>query len=115
MDKLKHWSFSLRAGEYEYIEVVIQEQKQYRNSWIIIIDIDFKSQFEVARPTSWYKELTETLPEIFVGDCKKLKKIITLMCSEAKHSLRETGLHVPPWRTHIYMHSKWFAKTTFKK
>ncbi|XP_027177790.1 uncharacterized protein LOC113776936 [Coffea eugenioides] len=95
------------AGDYEYIEVVIKDKKC--SSLRLILDIDFKSQFELARPTSSYKELADTLPAIFVGDAQKLNKIISILCSEAKNSLKERGLHVPPWRTITYMQSKWFS------
>lgn len=96
------------GGDYEYIEVVIKDRKC--SSLRLILDIDFKSQFELARPTSSYKELTDSLPAIFVGDSQKLNKIISILCSEAKHSLKARGLHVPPWRTITYMQSKWLSK-----
>ncbi|KAK7318462.1 hypothetical protein RJT34_03164 [Clitoria ternatea] len=104
------WATSLRcpAGEYEYIEV-ITEDGNYANPVRVIVDIDFRSQFELARPTQHYKELTDSLPVIFVGTENKLCKIISLLCSAAKQSLREKGLHVPPWRTTTYMQSKWLS------
>ncbi|CAJ2676871.1 unnamed protein product [Trifolium pratense] len=106
------WSTSLGcpAGEYEYIEVIIEDEKNINDPMRLIVDIDFKSQFELARPTEYYKELTNSLPLIFVGRENKLSKIISLLCSAAKQSLREKGLHVPPWRTNAYMQSKWLSK-----
>lgn len=76
----------------------------------LIVDMDFRSQFEMAKPTRAYKELTDTLPCVFVGSEAKLGKIITLLSSAAKESLRENGLHVPPWRKASYMESKWLSK-----
>lgn len=73
------------------------------------MDIDFKSQFELARPTAAYKKLSETLPSVFVGDKHKLNKVISLLCSAAKQSFRDRGIHMPPWRTTTYMQSKWFS------
>ncbi|XP_027342596.1 uncharacterized protein LOC113855242 [Abrus precatorius] len=104
------WSTSLGcpAGEYEFIEV-ITESESYANPVRLIVDIDFRSQFELARPTQHYKELTDSLPVIFVGTENKLCKIISLLCSAAKQSLKEKGLHVPPWRTTTYMQSKWLS------
>lgn len=84
------------------------ENGDHPPSWLIV-DMDFKSQFELARPTPAYKELTDTLPHVFVGTEDKLNKIISLLCSAAKQSLRERGLHIPPWRTATYMQSKWLA------
>ncbi|CAI9108990.1 OLC1v1008713C3 [Oldenlandia corymbosa var. corymbosa] len=98
------------GGTYEYIEVVIQSSSSSSSPSIrLILDIDFKSQFELARPTPTYKELCDKLPSIFIGDAQKLSKIISILCSEAKQSLKERGLHIPPWRTVAYMQSKWLA------
>ncbi|KAF5959096.1 hypothetical protein HYC85_000305 [Camellia sinensis] len=46
----------------------------------LIVDMDFRSQFELARPTSTYTELTASLPSIFVGSEEKLMEIICLVC-----------------------------------
>ncbi|KAK7369472.1 hypothetical protein VNO80_11511 [Phaseolus coccineus] len=104
------WATSLGcpAGEYEYIEV-IPEDEDYGKPLRVIVDIDFRSQFEVARPTQHYKELTDSVPDIFVGTENKLCSIISLLCSAAKQCLREKGLHVPPWRTASYMQAKWLS------
>lgn len=75
----------------------------------LIVDMDFRSQFELARPTQFYTEMTDSLPLIFVGTESKLCNIISILCSAAKQSLRQQGLHVPPWRTTSYMHSKWLS------
>lgn len=80
----------------------------------LVVDIDFQSQFELARPTASYKQLTDTLPTIYVGTEAKLIKIISLLCSAAKQSLKDRGLHLPPWRTTTYMQSKWLASSLKK-
>ncbi|KAF7829752.1 Protein transport protein [Senna tora] len=90
-------------GGYEYIDVM---EKNTR----VIIDMDFRSEFELARPTEAYKELTDMLPSIFVGSEGKLKKIICVICSAAKKSMKEKGLHIPPWRKATYMQSKWLSQ-----
>ncbi|MED6196457.1 hypothetical protein PIB30_047673 [Stylosanthes scabra] len=101
------------AGEYEYIEVIGEdENKGKKNEVRVIVDIDFRCQFELARPTEYYKELTESIPVVFVGSEKKVCKVISLMCCAAKKSLREKGLHVPPWRTTRYMQSKWLSRSS---
>lgn len=76
----------------------------------LIVDMDFKSEFELARPTQSYKELNDILPNTFVGTEEKLDKVISLVCSAAKKSLKKMGLHVPPWRKATYMQSKWLSK-----
>lgn len=80
---------------------------EYGNVERLIIDIEFKAQFEVARATESYKQLIEALPSVFVGSEEKVKRIISILCSAAKQSLKESGLHIPPWRTSTYMHCKW--------
>ncbi|KAL7254643.1 hypothetical protein ACSBR1_008904 [Camellia fascicularis] len=75
----------------------------------LIVDMDFRSQFKLARPTSTYSELTTSLTSIFVGSEEKLIEIICLVCSAAKQCLRERGLHIPPWRKATYMQSKWLS------
>lgn len=77
----------------------------------LVVDIDFKSQFELARPTPAYKQLTDSVPTIFVGTEDKLIKVISILCSAAKQSLKERGLHIPPWRTTSYMQSKWLSSS----
>ncbi|GMY12224.1 hypothetical protein FCV25MIE_07463 [Fagus crenata] len=100
-------SLGCPAGDYECIDITMQNENG--DPMRLIVDIDFKSQFELARPTPTYKELTDILPHIFVGTEDKLNKIISILCSAAKQSLRERGLHIPPWRTITYMQSKWLS------
>ncbi|KAL7245992.1 hypothetical protein ACSBR2_001176 [Camellia fascicularis] len=94
-------------GDYEYIDVMKKDSNG--EAVRLIVDMDFRSQFELARPTSTYSELTTSLPSIFVGSEEKLMDIICLVCSAAKQSLRERGLHIPPWRKATYMQSKWLS------
>lgn len=95
------------AGEYEYIDVVMADEGGAPTR--ILVDIDFRSQFELARPTIAYAQLSGILPPVFVGREEKLKKVVSLLCTAAAESLRERGLHIPPWRRSSYVHSKWFS------
>ncbi|KDP26141.1 hypothetical protein JCGZ_22242 [Jatropha curcas] len=98
-------SLGCPAGDYNYIDIILKDEKG--NKKRLIVDIDFRSQFELARPTKSYEELTDIVPSFFIGSEEKLNKIISLLCSAAKQSLEERGLHVPPWRSSTYMQSKW--------
>ncbi|KAK2980362.1 hypothetical protein RJ640_014535, partial [Escallonia rubra] len=91
----------IHSSDYEYIDIATHDMNG--EALRLIVDIDFKSQFELARPTSAYRKLSGTLPLIFVGDEDKLNKILSLLCSAGKESLKEKGLHIPPWRTSTYM------------
>lgn len=95
-------SSSYPAGEYKYVDVIIDGER-------LLIDIDFKPNFEIARATKTYKSILQTLPCIFVGKVDRLQKIIILVCEGAKKSLKKKGLHVPPWRRAEYVKSKWIS------
>ncbi|XP_059630553.1 uncharacterized protein LOC132273590 isoform X2 [Cornus florida] len=104
-------TFGRPSGDYEYIDVMMKDDRRRSDETVrLIVDMDFKSQFELARPTSTYSELSNALPSIFVGTEEKLNNIISLLCSAAKQSLKERGLHIPPWRKASYMHSKWLSE-----
>ncbi|CAM8923134.1 unnamed protein product [Rhodiola kirilowii] len=96
---------SYPAGEYEYIDVVHEGER-------LLVDIDFRSEFEIARPTKTYKAILQTLPVIFVGKPDGLEGIISTMTDAAKQSLKKKGLHFPPWRKAEYVKSKWLAPYT---
>ncbi|GLU07621.1 hypothetical protein SLE2022_245730 [Rubroshorea leprosula] len=96
---------SCPAGEYEYIDVLIEGER-------VLIDIDFRSEFEIARSTKTYKSVLQTLPYIFVGKADRLQKIITIVCEAATQSLKKKGMHVPPWRKAYYVKAKWLTPHT---
>ncbi|KAF5178106.1 Mannose-1-phosphate guanylyltransferase [Thalictrum thalictroides] len=98
--------------DYEYIDIIMEDQNG--GSIRLIVDLDFNSQFELARPTPTYSHLLKALPTIFVGSEDKLLKIVSILCSAAKQSLKERGLHIPPWRKTSYMQSKWISSDSEK-
>jgi len=93
------------TGEYEYIDVIIGEER-------LIIDVDFRSEFDIARQTSGYKVLLQSLPFIFVGKSDRLSQIVFLISEAAKQSLKKKGMPFPPWRKAEYMRSKWLSSYT---
>ncbi|KAE8730660.1 hypothetical protein F3Y22_tig00002919pilonHSYRG00325 [Hibiscus syriacus] len=93
---------SYPAGEYEYIDVMIDGER-------LLIDIDFRSEFEIARSTKTYKSILQMLPFIFIGKADRLQRIIAIVSEAAKQSLRKKGLHVPPWRKAEYVSAKWLS------
>ncbi|GJZ07667.1 hypothetical protein Tco_0541460 [Tanacetum coccineum] len=92
-------------GEYEYIDAMIDEER-------LIIDIDFRSEFEIARSTKSYKAVLQTLPQIFVGKPDRLQKIINIVSDAAKQSLKKKGMPLPPWRRADYVKAKWLSPCT---
>ncbi|XP_061339038.1 uncharacterized protein LOC133285773 [Gastrolobium bilobum] len=97
-------TLSYPAGEYEYIDVVVEGER-------LIIDIDFRSEFEVARSTGTYKAILQYLPCIFVGKSDRLCQIVAAVSESAKQSLKKKGMHVPPWRKADYMLAKWLSSS----
>lgn len=93
------------AGEYEYIEATIDGDR-------LIIDIDFRSEFEIARSTKSYKAVLQMLPHIYLGKTDRLQKIITIVSDAAKQSLKKKGMPLPPWRRAEYVKSKWLSPST---
>ncbi|XP_014511236.1 uncharacterized protein LOC106769938 [Vigna radiata var. radiata] len=96
---------SYPAGEYEYIDVTMGKDR-------VVIDIDFRSEFEIARSTKSYKTVLQNLPYIFVGTCDRLQSIVTIVSEAAKQSLKKKGMHVPPWRRVEYVKAKWLSPYT---
>ncbi|XP_022758311.1 uncharacterized protein LOC111305238 [Durio zibethinus] len=93
---------SYPAGEYEYIDVIIDGER-------LLIDIDFRSEFEIARSTKTYKSILQTLPFIFVGKPDRLQKIIAIISEAVEQSLKKKGMHIPPWRKAEYVKAKWLS------
>nr|XP_043628049.1 uncharacterized protein LOC122599585 [Erigeron canadensis] len=104
-----HWdkTSSYPAGEYEYVDVMMEGGQER-----VLIDIDFRSEFEIARPTGTYKAILNSLPYIYVGQADRLQQIISIISEAAKLSLKKKGMPVPPWRKPDYMKSKWLSPYT---
>jgi uncharacterized protein (TIGR01615 family) len=98
---------SFPGGDYEYIDVIFESVTG--KSERVLIDVDFKAQFEIARPTSCYNAVVQILPTVFVGRADRLLQIVNIMSDGVKLSLKKRGMHLPPWRKPEYMRAKWFS------
>lgn len=98
-------SSSFPAGEYEYIDVIVEGDR-------LLIDIDFRSEFEVARSTGAYKAVLQSLPYIYVGKSDRLGQIVSIVSEAAKQSLKKKGMPFPPWRKAEYVRAKWLSPCT---
>ncbi|OVA05363.1 Protein of unknown function DUF506 [Macleaya cordata] len=96
---------SYPAGEYEYVDVIVDSER-------LLVDVDFRSEFEIARSTGNYKAVLQSLPSIFVGKADRLQQIVSIASEAAKQSLKKKGLHFPPWRKAEYMRAKWLSPYT---
>ncbi|KAF5752345.1 hypothetical protein HS088_TW01G00253 [Tripterygium wilfordii] len=96
---------SFPAGEYEYIDVIVEGER-------LLVDIDFRSEFEIARSTGSYKGMLQLVPYIFVGKPDRLGQIVSIVSEAAKQSLKKKGMHFPPWRKAEYIRAKWLSPYT---
>lgn len=96
---------SIPAGEYEYIDVIVNRER-------LLIDVDFRSEFEIARQTNAYKALLQSLPFVFVGKSDRISQIVSMVSEAARQSLKKIGMHFPPWRKADYMRAKWLSSYT---
>eukprot|EP01018_Ginkgo_biloba_P024921 Gb_34690 [translate_table: standard] len=95
------------AGHYECIDIIIDGRNC--GSERLFVEIDFRAQFEIARPTRQYSGLVQLLPNLFVGKAERLRQIIKMICDAAKQSFKKKGMMIPPWRKYRYMQAKWFG------
>ncbi|CAL1396516.1 unnamed protein product [Linum trigynum] len=96
---------SYPAGEYEYLDVIADGER-------LLIDVDFRSEFEIARSTSAYKAVLQYLPHVFVGKPDRLGQIVSIVAEAARQSLKKKGMHFPPWRRAEYIRAKWLSPFT---
>ncbi|RAL36984.1 hypothetical protein DM860_003906 [Cuscuta australis] len=93
------------GGEHEYIDVI--DYSSHGNSERVIIDVNFRSHFEIARAVESYNQLLDSLPVVYVGSFTKLKQFLQVMAEAAKSSLKQNSMPFPPWRSLAYLQSKW--------
>ncbi|KAB2600859.1 hypothetical protein D8674_001864 [Pyrus ussuriensis x Pyrus communis] len=90
------------AGDYEFVDVNLKGTRY-------VVEPSLVGQFEIARPTTRYTSLLEVFPNTFVGEVDELKKIVRLMCTAIKKSMKSVDMPMPPWRRNGYMQAKWFG------
>lgn len=93
------------TGDHEYIDII--NYTDPTNSDRLIIDIDFRSHFEIARAVPSYNRILNSLPVVYVGPLTKLKQYLQVMVEAAKSSLKQNSMPLPPWRSLAYLQSKW--------
>ncbi|KAL2925464.1 Uncharacterized protein RDABS01_028706 [Bienertia sinuspersici] len=95
------------GGDHEYIDVV--NYLNDGNTERLIIDIDFRSHFEIARAVESYDKILKSLPVAFVGSLTKLKQFLQVMAEAARVSLKQNSMPLPPWRSLAYLQAKWHS------
>ncbi|GAV80598.1 DUF506 domain-containing protein [Cephalotus follicularis] len=97
------------AGEHTYLEVVDKSSSEKGKLTRVIIELNFRSEFEMVRPSEEYNGLISHLPEVFVGKAERLRALIKILCASAKKCMKEKNMHLGPWRRQEYMQAKWFG------
>ncbi|KAL6649266.1 hypothetical protein ACP70R_013490 [Stipagrostis hirtigluma subsp. patula] len=108
---LSRWekSPSHPAGEHAYLDVLLPAASERGERERVLVDVDFRSAFEVARPTKAYRAVLQRLPSVFVGREDRLRLLVAAAADAARASLKKRGLHLPPWRKPEYMRAKWLS------
>ncbi|XP_062208237.1 uncharacterized protein LOC133909702 [Phragmites australis] len=96
------------GGDHEYIDVIMSNDPAGPER--LIIDIDFRSHFEIARAVDSYGTLLNSLPVVYVGTLPRLKQFLHVMVDAAKWSLKQNSMPLPPWRSLSYLQAKWHSK-----
>ncbi len=91
--------------DHEYIDVI--NYNSTGTSERLIIDIDFRSHFEIARAVDSYDRILNSLPVIYVGSLTRLKQFLQIMVEAARSSLKQNSMPLPPWRSLAYLQAKW--------
>uniref|UniRef100_A0A7N0UCI8 Plant-specific domain TIGR01615 family protein n=1 Tax=Kalanchoe fedtschenkoi TaxID=63787 RepID=A0A7N0UCI8_KALFE len=92
------------GGDHEYIDITRTERG---NTDRFIIDIDFRSHFEIARAIDSYDKIRNTLPVVYAGSLAKLEQYLPIMVEAARTSLKQNSMPLPPWRSLAYLQAKW--------
>ncbi|XP_047311998.1 uncharacterized protein LOC124915344 [Impatiens glandulifera] len=103
-------SSDLQAGEHTFLDVIedtINPKTGLRG--VIVIELNFRGEFEMAKANEEYNELIKKLPEVFVGKMHRLESSIKILCSAAKKCMKDKKMYLGPWRKKEYMKAKWLV------
>ncbi|GFP95485.1 hypothetical protein PHJA_001692800 [Phtheirospermum japonicum] len=93
------------SGKHTFLDVV--DNTNPKKEMRVIIELNFRAEFEMARANEEYNKLVKRLPEIFVGKIERLMGLLKILCGAAKKCMKEKKMHMGPWRKHRYMQAKW--------
>ncbi|XP_059283870.1 uncharacterized protein LOC132037380 [Lycium ferocissimum] len=107
-------SLGIPSGEYTYMEVVQTASSKKGKSMKVIIELNFRGEFEMARANEGYNRLVKQLPEVYVGKVERLRDLIKILCCASKKCMKEKNMHMGPWRKHKYMQAKYLGSPEIK-
>ncbi|XP_057433434.1 uncharacterized protein LOC130726215 [Lotus japonicus] len=96
------------SGEHSFLDV-IDNTNSKKGVVRVMIELNFRAEFEMAKGSEDYNRLVRKLPEVFVGKVERLSNVIKILCMAAKRCMKEKKMHLGPWRKHRYMQAKWLG------
>ncbi|CAN4092007.1 unnamed protein product [Withania somnifera] len=99
-------SSDIPSGEHTFIDMIDSSNSKKREVRIII-ELNFRAEFEMARGCKEYNRLVKILPEVFVGKIERLLSLIKILCAAAKKCMKDKKMYIGPWRKQKYMQAKW--------
>ncbi|XP_022886339.1 uncharacterized protein LOC111402342 [Olea europaea var. sylvestris] len=99
-------SLNIPSGEHTFLDVR-EKSSSNKGEIRVIIELNFRAEFEMARANEEYNKLIRKLPEFFVGKIERLLALLKILCSAGKKCMKEKKMHMAPWRKHRYMEAKW--------
>ncbi|CAL1397986.1 unnamed protein product [Linum trigynum] len=100
------------SGEHTFLDVIDNSK---RGEVRVVIELNFRAEFEMAKASDEYSRLVRRLPEVFVGKIERLTSVIKILCMAAKKCMSEKKMHMGPWRKHRYMQAKWLGTCRERK
>lgn len=108
-------SGGLAGGSHEFVDVLAGGGGKGWGGRRYIVELDFAGAFEIARPTAEFRAATAELPAVMVGRAEEVKQVVRAVAEVMRRSMKEAGMHLPPWRKGRYLQNKWlgpYCRTT---
>ncbi|KAE8698457.1 putative kinase [Hibiscus syriacus] len=97
------------SGEHTYLEVLDKSSNPKKGEVRVVIELNFRAEFEMARANEDYNTLIARLPELLVGKTERVNALIKILCAASKKCMKEKKMHLAPWRKQKYMEAKWLG------
>ncbi|GMI83849.1 hypothetical protein like AT4G32480 [Hibiscus trionum] len=68
------------SGEHTYLEVVDKSSNPKKGEVRVVIELNFRAEFEMARANEDYNKLIARLPELLVGKTERVNALIKILC-----------------------------------
>lgn len=101
------------SGEHTYLEVM--EKSKKGDEVRVVIELNFRGEFEMAKASEEYNRLISRLPELFVGKAERLRTLIKILCTAAKKCMKDKNIPLAPWRKRKYMQAKWIGTYPYER